>query len=200
MNSQRTRTTILLAIALTFQTGCQSESERIAALSQEHTRLQAEQSLRMAQLQEHVATGSRALVEADANARSEIIGLQRDIQSERSEIDHQRDRLEAERKQIANERRSTPVISAAITSIGLLLACLLPLLVCLKLLSGPDNPVDDQAVWQVLLDEGGSHTGLLTHSTAEGTERIGDDPRRALDQQQTTESDSPYEEPECPTS
>ncbi|NQV23014.1 MAG: hypothetical protein HQ518_01495 [Rhodopirellula sp.] len=200
MNSPRTRTTILLAMALTLQTGCQSESERVAALSQEHTRLQAEQSLRMAQLQEQVATGSRALVEADANARGEIIGLQRDIQSERAEIDQQRDRLEAERKQIADERRSTPVISAAITSIGLLLACLLPLLVCLKLLSSPDDPVDDQAVWQVLLDEGGSHTNLLTHSNAERTERIGDDPRRPLEQRNVTESIPTHEESECPTS
>lgn len=200
MNSPRARTTILLVMALALQTGCQSESERIATLSQEHSRLQAEQSLRMAQLQEHVATGARALVEADANTRSEIIGLQRDIQSERSEIDHQRDRLEAERKVLADERHRAPVISAAITSIGLLLACLLPLLVCLKLISGTSDSADDQAVWQVLLDEGGTHTSLLTHSNAAGVERIGDDPRLALNQQQSTESDSPHEEPECPTS
>ena len=200
MNSRRAQTTVLLAMALMFQTGCQTESERIATLSQEHTRRQAEQSLRMVELQAHVTAGSQALVEADASARGEIIGLQRDIQSERAEIDQQRDKLEVERKQLANERRRAPVISAAITSIGLLLACLLPLLVCLTLLSNRGDPVDDQAVWQVLLDETASDTNLLTQSDAEGTERIGDDPRRALEERNTTESVSPHKEPECPTS
>lgn len=200
MNLRRAQTTVLVTMALMLQTGCQTETERIATLSQEHARQQAEQSLRMADLQEELTAGSRALVEADASARGEIIGLQRDIQSERAEIDHQRDKLEVERKQLADERRRAPVISASITSIGLILACLLPLLVCITLLSSRGDSVDDQSVWQVLLDEAASNTNLLTHSDAEGTERIGDDPQCALEERYTTESVSPHKEPECPTS
>lgn len=188
MISRTTQTTILLAMTLLLQTGCQTESERIAALSQEHTRRQAEQSLKMAELQDQLTAGSRALVEADAKARGEIIGLQRDIQSERATIGLQRDQLEAERKQLADERHTAPIIAEAITKIGLLLACLLPLLVCIRLLISQGHPVDDQAIWQILLDEAASDPHLLAQSHAEDAERTDDEPQRAIEQRQTTDS------------
>jgi hypothetical protein len=200
VNSRTAQTTVLLAMTLLLQTGCQTESERLAALSQEHTRRQAEQSLKMAELQEQVTAGSRALVEADAKARSEIIGLQRDIQSERAAIGQQRDRLEAERKQLADERHTVPIIAEAITKIGLLLACLLPLLVCIRLLISQGHPIDDQAIWQILLDEAASDSHLLAQLQTEGTEQTADDPQRVIEQRQTTDPISPFKEPECPTS
>ncbi|MBI1313079.1 hypothetical protein GC176_17455 [bacterium] len=153
----------------------------------------------MAELQEQVTAGSRALVEADAKARGEIIGLQRDIQSERAAIGQQRDRLEAERKQLADERHTAPIVAEAITKSGLLLACLLPLLVCIRLLISQGHPVDDQAIWQILLDEATSDPHLLTQSHAEDAERIDDEPQRVIEQRQTTDSISPFKEPECPT-
>lgn len=199
MNSRTAQTTVLLAMTLLLQTGCQTESERLAVLSQEHTRRQAEQSLKMAELQEQVTAGSRALVEADAKARSEIIGLQRDIQSERAAIGQQRDQLEAERKQLADERHTAPIIAEAITKIGLLLACLLPLLVCIRLLISQGHPIDDQAIWQILLDEAASDSHLLTQLQTEGREQTAEDPQRVIEQRQTTDPISPFKEPECPT-
>jgi hypothetical protein len=46
-----------------------------------------------------------------------------------------------------------PIVAAAITNIGLLVACLLPLVVCWYLLHRRVEPVDDQAVAEVLLED-----------------------------------------------
>ncbi len=94
----------------------------------------------------------RELVKAEANARNELVRIQQDlvdrdaqcrqelnelqresqsaIQVERQSIDRQREDLEAERRQIADERQRAPIIAAAISQVGLVLACLLPLVLC----------------------------------------------------------------------
>ena len=49
--------------------------------------------------------------------------------------------------------RRDPIIAAAITNIGLLLVCLLPLVLCWYLLHRRVEPADDQAVAEVLLED-----------------------------------------------
>ena len=62
---------------------------------------QAEQNRQVTELQREVAEGSRRLVEADAQARQEMVALQREVQAERSEVGRQRDLLEGERRDLA---------------------------------------------------------------------------------------------------
>jgi len=135
--------------------GCGSSNygdKRIAEMAQQQLQRQEEQNRRLAEMHREVAEGARRLVEADAAAREEMIGLHREVQAERSEIGKQRDVLEQDRRDLAAKRRMDPIIAAAITDTGLLLACLLPLVVCLFLLHPRVEPADDQAVAELLLD------------------------------------------------
>ena len=107
--------------------GCdEEENKRLAEMAERHRERQAEQSRQVTELQREVAEGSRRLVEADAQARQEMVTLQREVQAERTEVGRQRDLLEGDRRDLAAKRRLDPIIAAAITNIGLLLACLLP--------------------------------------------------------------------------
>ena len=98
------------------------------------------------------------LVDRDAQCRQELTELQRDsqssVQAERQSVDRQREDLANERRQIADERRRAPIVAAAISQVGLVLACLLPLVLCGYLLyvlrhSGDD----DAAVTEMLIEE-----------------------------------------------
>ena len=134
--------------------GCdEEENKRLAEMAERHIERQAEQNRQVTELQREVAEGSRRLVEADAQARQEMVALQREVQAERTEVGRQRDLLEGERRELAAKRRLDPVIAAAITNIGLLLACLLPLVLCWYLLQRRVEPADDQAVAEVLLED-----------------------------------------------
>ena len=118
----------------------------------------------------------RELVEAEANARNELVRVQQDlvdrdaecrqelnalqqetqsaIQVERQSLDRQREGLEAERRQIAGERQRAPIIAAAITQLGLILACLAPLALCAYLLwSLRSTAAEDEAVTELLVEE-----------------------------------------------
>jgi len=134
--------------------GCdEEENKRLAEMAERHLERQAEQNRQVTELQREVAEGSRQLVEADAKARQEMVALQREVQAERNEVGRQRDLLEGERRDLAAKRRFDPIIAAAITNIGMLLACLLPLVLCWYLLGRRVEPADDQAVAEVLLED-----------------------------------------------
>lgn len=151
------RQLILIPIAVMLMLtaiGCdEEENKRLAEMAERHLERQAEQSRQVAELQHEVAEGSRRLVEADAKARQEMVALQRAAQAERNEVGRQRDLLEGERRELATTRRLNPIIATAITNLGLLLACLLPLVLCWLLLQLRMEPADDQAVAEVLLDD-----------------------------------------------
>jgi hypothetical protein len=133
---------------------------------------QAEQNHRMAELQKEVAEGAHDLVEADARAREEMVGVHRDLQAERSEVGHQRDALEQDRRDHAYQRHRDPIVAEAIAKTGLLLACVLPLILCWYLLHRRPEPVDDQAIAEVLLDDLVTERPLLRPSAAEPTASI----------------------------
>jgi len=148
--------TLLITLTLTLLIGvsCSSdENTRVAELATQQLERQADQNRRMSELQQEVASGSRNLVEADANARQEIVTLQREIQTERSEIGHQRDQLEAERREIADSRNRDPIIAAAITRVAFVVISLLPLLICWLLLQQKVEPADKNEITELLLDD-----------------------------------------------
>ena len=122
----------ILVIGLVI--GCQSDDARIAEMAQRQADREAEHIRQMAQLQQQVAEGSRHLVEADAETRKELTELQRDLRSDQATVGQQRDSLEAERRQIAADRRWDSVVGPAITGAAILIACVLPLVVCVMLL------------------------------------------------------------------
>ena len=160
MKTARTMTVVVIAMLTLVATGC-DENKRLAEQAERHAARQAEQNVRMAEMQREVAAGARQLVEADAKARVEIVELQKGVQTERVDIGRQRDLLEAERREIADDRYREPLIAAAITQIGLLIACVLPLLICWQLLRQPIEPADDGAVAELLLRDMVSESPLL---------------------------------------
>ena len=163
---------IVAALMLTA-IGCdEEENKRLAEMAERHMERQAEQNRQVTELQREVAEGSRRLVEADAQARQEMVTLQREVQAERNEVGRQRDVLEGERRELAAKRRLDPIVAAAITNVGLLLACLLPLVLCWYLLTCRVEPADDQAVAEVLLEDLVADRPLLLPRT-DGVRAIG---------------------------
>lgn len=151
------RVTLMVQIAaalMLLTAGCdEEESKQLAEMAERHLERQAEQDQQMTQLQREVAEGARGLVEADAQSRQEMVTLQREVQAERAVVGQQRDLLEGERRELAAQRHRDPLIAAAITSSGLLLACVLPLVLCWYLLAQRIEPADDRAVAEVLLED-----------------------------------------------
>ncbi|QDT91586.1 hypothetical protein [Gimesia algae] len=152
MEKQTLRITLIL-ILLTGASCNSDENSRVADLATQQLERQADQNRRMSDLQQEVASGSRELVEADAQARREMVALQRAIQTERSEIGHQRDQLEAERREIADGRNRDPIVVAAITRVTMVVVSLLPLLICWLLLQQKVEPVDENEIAELLLDD-----------------------------------------------
>lgn len=118
------------------------------------------------------------LVERDAEGRAELNALRRDteaaIQTERQSIDRQREALESERKVIAEQRHRAPIVAAAITQAGLILACLAPLLLgayviyTLRRSSNEDEDVSEVLVRELLA---GPSAVLLPHDSSAGSLR-----------------------------
>lgn len=165
---------VVLALLTLATTGCEEEDKRSERIAERYAERQAQQSQQMAELQKEVAAGARELVQADAQAREEMTALQRDIQAERTEIGRQRDQLESDRRTIASQRRSDPIIASTITSVGLILASLLPLVLCFFLLHQCTEQDDDGLVGEVLINELTSNRPLFLPHPPE-TPEIGHD-------------------------
>jgi TolA-binding protein len=185
---------LIVATLLITATGCaENENKQLAEMAERHLDRQAEQNQQMAKLQEELVAGSRQLVEADAKAREEIVALHRDVQAERTEIGQQRDALENDRRQIAEQRHRDPIIANAITGFGLLLACLLPLVLCWYLLHRPVEAADSQVVAEVLLEDLVSGNPLLIpraeNVRAIGQPGNGESHRPSIDSNRANDSD-----------
>ena len=120
-------------LAVLVPLGC-SDDARLVRVAEEAADRQAAQNREMSQLNREVAQGTKRLVEADAQSRTELVALQQDLRADQTAVNHGRDRLEAERKEIAAQRNRDPVVANAIDGVGLVLACLIPLLFCWFLL------------------------------------------------------------------
>lgn len=156
----------ILLVLIAAMSGC-DEDEQLARMAEEHARRQAAQSQQMVELQQEVAQGTRELVEADGKAREGIVALQRDIQTERTEIGRQRDHLEEDRRQLADQRHRDPIIAATIMQVGMVVACVLPLILCWYLLHRGPAQADDSAVAEVLIQDLTAESPLLLPSPTE---------------------------------
>ena len=145
------------------------QNRQVAETTQQFVESSADARNDMIQLQRELAEAEaearselvrvqQDLVDRDAQCRQELTELQRQSQSavqiERQSIDRQREDLANQRRQLADERHRAPLVAAAIAQIGLLSACLLPLVLCGYLLyvlrhSGDD----DAAVTEMLIEE-----------------------------------------------
>ena len=136
-------------------TGCGSSTdERLLQQAEKHAAQQAETHRQIARQQQEVAEGSRRLVEADAKARQEMASMQNSLREDQAEVSRQRDQLETERREMASQRYRDPLVAAAIVNVGLVLAALLPLLVCVYVLWFVARTRDaDEAVTELLIGE-----------------------------------------------
>ena len=153
---------LVAAILLLAMVSCDdSGDERLAWLAQENTRQQAEQNREMAQLNREVA-----------QAHQELIGLQHNLEEQQVQINDQRDLLESERREIANHRHRDPIIAAAISNVGLVLACLIPLALAGYLLYCLRDQKDDPVVAELLIEEMISEQPTLLPPPRTGIARI----------------------------
>lgn len=132
--------TPLLVVAVT---GCSSSDDRLARFAAESNRQQVEQNQEMARVHREVAQGTTRLVDAVAESRREMLGMERELQDQRTELD-------AERKSIADQRHRESLLAPVVANVGLLLVAALPLVLCWYLLHGLRS--DGEEVGEVLVE------------------------------------------------
>lgn len=169
--TQRTGRTLISAVLLTLLTtiGCgpapDARDPRLADFAKHSTEQQARQNEAMAKQSQAVVEESQKLaqtaeklVESDAKARAEMVAAQErlnnQLDQQRAAVDTGREQLEQERKQIAAQRHRDPIVAASIQTVGLIVAALLPLIICVYVIKQMcrDEP-DDRAVAELLVAE-----------------------------------------------
>ena len=136
--------TCLFAIILVIAVGCDSPDERLVHQLAETSREVVQQHQEIAKTQHEIAEGSKQLVNAVAESRHEYNELQRNVQT-------QRDNLELERKATVAERRFESLLIPVIETAGVVLIAALPLLLCRYLLHGLRG--QDEEVSEVLISQ-----------------------------------------------
>lgn len=133
--------------------GCSDPDIRLGELASQVTHEQAEQNQRIAEGSQAIAQGSQHLVEADAQARRELIDLQHSLRQDQVDIGQHRDALEAERKAIAGQRRTESAVASGMVIIGVFLACLSPLILAGISLLGLWRETTREEEGEVLVEE-----------------------------------------------
>ena len=140
-------------LALASLPGCKDPDSRLGELASQVTHEQAEQNNRVSEGSRAVAQGSQHLVEADAQARRELIELQHSLRQDQAEIGNHRDALEAERRAIASQRRTDTAIANGLVILGMILACLAPLILAGMSLWGLWRASTPEEEGQILVEE-----------------------------------------------
>jgi hypothetical protein len=156
-------------LTLLATAGCSSapdmRDQRLAEFAHQSMEQQAKQNQYIAEQSQAVveesgelAEASKELVASDAKARQDLIGAQErltaQLHDQRATVDVGRDQLEVERKRIADQRHRDPLLAAAIQNIGLIIACLLPLIICIFVIRQMTSAEpDDGAVAELLVSE-----------------------------------------------
>ncbi len=163
MTHRVTIPTTLLVLLTT--TACNSSDQQLAEFSERAARRQqlqnetiAKQSEAIIDVNRRSADATKALVDADAAARRELIRAQHQLNSEvhteRANVDRQREQLALEHREIAAQRNRDPMIAAAIEGAFLLIACLAPLILVAYALSRLDRGGDAaEELGEILLKE-----------------------------------------------
>lgn len=153
-----------MLIGLLGLIGC-DENERLAKYAQQSVEQQAKQNEQIARQSEavakqtqQIAEAANRIVDADAQARLELVAAQRELhlqlQVERSSLDRQHEALDQERQRVAEARQREPIIAAAIQALTITLACLLPLLLCAYALRQlARSQPDDEGLCELLVQE-----------------------------------------------
>ena len=177
MKRLRNLLSLLPLTILTGCIGCTSSDERVTEVAQQamlSQRLQneqiAEQSKAVIQHSQKLTEAAKELVVRDAEARGQLIEAQKHLQSElnqqQSTLDASRSGLETERQAIAKQRYRDPVVANSIQSTGLLLACCLPLVVCVYLIRQlMTDDSDETALAEMLVLELASEQPLLRNGS-----------------------------------
>ena len=83
----------------------------------------------------------------------QMADLQKQWQTERTDLNVQRDRLETERQDIAVQCQREPLIAESIKQVGILTLCLLPLIVCALLLRSSNEPDEGNVIAETLVQD-----------------------------------------------
>ena len=143
---------ILLVILATI--GCEEdENAQVAKVAIEAAKQQAELNQEMSRLNREVASGTKRLVEANAESQEKLVVMQGELQGEQAEVSRQRDKLETERKDIAAQRIRESVLAPVVAWILPFAICGLALVTCCFLLFGLRRATDDEAAISELLVE-----------------------------------------------
>jgi hypothetical protein len=156
--SKQGLTLIGVAILICATIGCSSSDERLAQFAQQSVREQSIQNQHMANQAVAIVKESSQLAEAakefvhqDAQARQELLAHHTELTAQ---LNSQQSQLDRQRRDLANQLAREPVIAAAISSVGLLFACALPLaLAGLLVWQTSQQTSDDAAVAGLLVHE-----------------------------------------------
>jgi hypothetical protein len=126
----------LLGLSLLIGCGEKDHHKQVAEVATQAAERQAQQNTEMARLNREVAEGTRRMVEADAEARKEVIVVHQEIQAERATLNQGFEKLEVERKEIAQQRRTESTLVPALKTIGGAVVAIAVVVFCLLLLFG----------------------------------------------------------------
>ena len=141
------------AAALAALPGCSEPDGRVADMAQQMTHEQSQQNQRIAEGSKAIAQGSQQLVEQDAKARRELVGLQQDLRKDQADIGKQRDHLEEERQVIAGQRVQESRVGALCVGFAIILVCLAPLVLAGMSLIGLWKSPTREEEREVLVEE-----------------------------------------------
>ena len=157
------------ALTLLAVIGCSPapdlRDQRLADFARQSTEQQARQNEALARQSQSVveesaklAQAAQQLVESDAKSRADMIAAQErltnQLDQQRAVVDSGREQLEQERKQIATQRHRDPIVAASIQTVGLIVAALLPLIICVYVIRQMSRTEpDDGAVAELLVSE-----------------------------------------------
>jgi hypothetical protein len=136
---------IVLFTACSLPAGC-GEDARLAKMANENSQRQAAQNEEMARLNREIAEGSKRLVAANADANDKLLTAQQQLDKQRTQID-------AQRQVLADERHRESILGPLITTVGTLLICALPLVLCWFLLHGLRKGGQEADISQLLIEE-----------------------------------------------
>jgi hypothetical protein len=160
MIQRRQRRIASVLFLLLLGAGCDSD-QRLVRQAEQAADRQAEQNREIARQNQELAQATNQLVAADAQARKETLLFQQGLQAEQAILGQKRDDLEVERRQVAADRWRDPLIAVVLADLGLLAACLAPLLLCGYLLRGLKHEPAEQELAELLAVELVSETPLL---------------------------------------
>ena len=180
---QTGRIAMIVALLILLATaGCSKppdmHNQRLAEFAREAMTEQRKQNDRIADQSKAVVQESRQLAEAakemiasDAEAGRELVAAQKELNvqlnEQRSAVDAGRDDLEQEHRQIAEQRNRDPLVAAAIRNASLIIACSLPLVVCIFVIRQmrSEEPDDDDVAEFLVHELAGDEPTLLLGPT-----------------------------------